>query len=89
MGALSGTLTSLTQLHVPELEYLYEVSIGTPGRPMRQPQWPMPPTARPVRLVRRGWGGIDSRATLTVTRAIVLRSAIVVLAEMQCALAYL
>jgi hypothetical protein len=38
MGALSGTLTSLTQLHVPELEYLYEVSIGTPGRPMGRPR---------------------------------------------------
>ena len=33
MGGLSGTLTSLTQLHVPELEYLYEVGIGTPLRP--------------------------------------------------------
>ena len=33
MGGLSGTLTSLTQLHVPELEHLYEVSIGTPHRP--------------------------------------------------------
>jgi hypothetical protein len=33
MGGLSGTLTSLTQLHVPELEYLYKVSIGTPCRP--------------------------------------------------------
>ena len=33
MGGLSGTLTSLTQLHVPELEHLHEVSIGTPHRP--------------------------------------------------------
>jgi len=33
MGGLSGTLTNLTQLHVPELEYLYEVSIGTGNAP--------------------------------------------------------
>ena len=35
MSGPSGTLTSLTQLHVPELEHLYEVSIGTPHRPTR------------------------------------------------------
>ena len=33
-GWLSGTLTSLTQLHVPEPEHLYEVTIGMPRRPM-------------------------------------------------------
>ena len=33
VGFHSETLTSLTQLHVPELEYLYEVGIGTPHRP--------------------------------------------------------
>ena len=32
MGGLSGTLTRLTQLHVPELEHLYKVGIGTPHR---------------------------------------------------------
>ena len=31
MGGLSGTLTSLTQLHVPELGYLYKVGIGRRG----------------------------------------------------------
>ena len=39
MGGRSGTLTSLTQLHVPELEHLYEVAIGlaiaAPHRPTR------------------------------------------------------
>ena len=35
MGGLSGTLTSLTQHHVPELEHLYEVAIGAPHRPTR------------------------------------------------------
>ena len=28
MGGLPGTLTSLTQLHVPELEHLYEVIVS-------------------------------------------------------------
>ena len=38
MGGLSGTLTSLTQLHVPELQHLYKVSIGTRARAQRRSQ---------------------------------------------------
>ena len=33
MGGLSGTLTSLTQLHVPEYEQPCEVTLGRPRRP--------------------------------------------------------